>query len=127
MKHTFGGSGNKRLLNQYTKGERRAEGGRISEDSQREAKRLNAQANYDALVSLGKGAAAGYALNKFGQAIGGPKTASRILGAVTGLSVAASDERRKRSDAAASEARRIEAGLAEPGKEDRKHGGRVKR
>lgn len=141
MKHTFGGSGNKRLLDQYTKGEKRADGGRISDDSRQEAARLKASADAKSAPAgtgvLGAAAAAGHLLGMAalrGKKLPGLSRGEKIAGgASAGIGTAGATkaymDRDKVWDAKADrdEATRIERGMAEPGKEDRKNGGRVKR
>lgn len=96
---------------------RRADGGRISEDSKREAEKLREEARSDrrsAIMNGGIAAMVG-SISK-GSKIGKLLTGANVL---AGLGSAASSVMNNR------EANRIERGEAEPGKEDRKRGGKV--
>lgn len=111
---------------------KREEGGRISEDSKQEAKRLRDEADKDrksagpstlsGIAPMVAGALlSGVSRGRLGRAAGNTLTG---LGAATGIGSGAAklmDSYEKRS-----EANRIEKGMAEDGKEDRKNGGRVK-
>jgi len=107
---------------------RRADGGvTISEDSKKEVERLRDHGDKNAMIAAGKGATAGFLINRLGQAMGGSKPASRAVGTAAGLLGMGADERTKKAADAFRESNRIERGEAEPGKEDRAAGGRVKR
>lgn len=105
---------------------RRADGGpAISKDSKQEAARLRADANESARMAGSLGGWGGGAL--LGTKIAGAGKVGRILAkgaaALAGVGTAAEAAN---AVSKTTEANRIERGQAEPGKEDRKRGGRVK-
>lgn len=109
------------------------EGGRISEDSKREAARLHKEADEkgtgaSAEVMKGfPGVLAGAALQGLSKGRLG-KTAGTLLGGASALSgIGAGAQSKYDGIRARREARRIEKGLVKEGEEDRKSGGRVGR
>lgn len=105
---------------------RRADGGpAISEDSKREVERLRDRGDKNAMIAGAKGVAAGYLVNKLGRAMGQSKPFSRMIGTAAGIAGMGADERTSKAAKDIAESNRIERGEAEPGKEDRKKGGRV--